>query len=110
MLNPSTYKPKLPVHNFQTYLVGRGDTRDGRAEKFVLDPDTLLGCSPLLSEDSAAFMTGTELIILPFDGTLHDVSPGETLEGLGRPLAEHLLRDEEYHRLVRAQAPFSGIH
>lgn len=84
VLSPYTYKPELPAHSFQTYVVGRGDTPNGIAEKFGLNPETLLGGNPFLSEESTALQTGTELIILPVDGVLHDVSQGETLEGLAQ--------------------------
>lgn len=81
-LNPQTYQGKLPEHNLQTYVVERGDTPGGIAERFGIQPETILGGNPLLSEESNLLQTGVELIILPIDGVLHDVQPGDTLESL----------------------------
>lgn len=79
-LNPLTFKPSSPAHEFQIYRVERGDTPVGIAELFGIKPETLLGGNPFLSEVSNALQTGTELIILPIDGLIHDVVPGDTLE------------------------------
>ena len=80
--NPHTYQGQLPQHQFQTYVVERGDTPNGIAERFGIQPETLLGGNPWLSQESSLLQAGVELIILPVDGVLHDVQPGETLEGL----------------------------
>lgn len=81
-LDPHTYEGKKPQHEFETYVVERGDTPAGIAEKFGIEPETLLGGNPQLSEESSLLQTGVELIILPVDGVLHDVQPGETLESI----------------------------
>ena len=80
--NPYTFVNSLPTHQFQTYVVERGDTPNGIAEAFGILPQTLLGGNPFLSEESSLLQTGTELIILPIDGVLHTVEPGDTLERL----------------------------
>jgi murein DD-endopeptidase MepM/ murein hydrolase activator NlpD len=80
--NPYTYQGQRPDIQYQTYVVERGDTPNAIAEKFGIQPETLLGGNPLLSQESNALMTGTELIILPVDGVLHDVREGDTLEGV----------------------------
>ncbi len=79
---PMTYQGKLPQHDLQTYVVERGDTPNAIADRFNIQPATLLGGNPRLSEESNALQTGVELIILPIDGVLHDVQPGDTVEGL----------------------------
>lgn len=81
-LNPDTYQGQLPEHEYETYVVQRGDTPGGIAEKFGINTETILGGNPLLSEESNLLQTGVELIILPIDGVLHDVQPGDTLEGI----------------------------
>ncbi len=81
-VNPQTYQGTLPHHDFQTYIVKRGDTPNGIAEKFGIAPETILGGNPSLSEESSLLQTDVELIILSIDGVLHDVQIGETLEGL----------------------------
>jgi LysM repeat protein len=80
--NPATFQGKKPEHEFQTYVVERGDTPNGIAEKFGLETTTLLGGNPSLSQESSLLQTGVELIILPIDGVLHDVQPGDTLESI----------------------------
>lgn len=79
---PLTYQGKRPEHTFETYVVERGDTPGGIAEKFGLKAETLLGGNPALSQESSLLQTGVELIILPIDGVLHDVEPGDTLESI----------------------------
>ncbi len=79
---PLTYQGKLPQHELQTYVVKRGDTPNAIAAMFGIQPATLLGGNPRLSEESNLLQTGFELIILPIDGVLHDVQPGETVESV----------------------------
>ncbi|MEW5985487.1 MAG: LysM peptidoglycan-binding domain-containing M23 family metallopeptidase [Chloroflexota bacterium] len=79
---PHTYQGKLPQHNFQTYVVEPGDTPNRIAEKFNIEPETILGGNPLLSQESSLLQAGVELIILPINGVLHDVEEGDTLESV----------------------------
>lgn len=79
---PETYKGRQPNHEFQTYVVQRGDTPSGIAEQFGIETETLLGGNPQLSQESSLLQAGVELIILPIDGVLHDVQPGDTLESI----------------------------
>lgn len=80
--DPYTFQNELPQHDFITYVVERGDTPNAIADRFGIQPETLLGGNPQLSEESSLLQTGVELIILPVDGVLHTVQPGDTLEGL----------------------------
>lgn len=80
--NPLTYVGQKPEHQFQTYVVERGDTPNGIADRFGIQASTLLGGNPLLSQESSLLQVGVELIILPEDGVLHDVLPGDTLESV----------------------------
>ena len=66
----------------RTYTVERGDTPNGIADKFGIQATTLLGGNPLLSQESSLLQTGVTLVILPIDGVLHDVEPGDTLESI----------------------------
>lgn len=79
---PLTFQGKLPQHELETYVVKRGDTPNAIADSFGIRPETLLGGNPRLSEESNLLQTGFELIILPIDGVLHDVQPGETVESV----------------------------
>ncbi|MBP6473214.1 MAG: M23 family metallopeptidase [Chloroflexi bacterium] len=80
--NPHTFQGERPAHAFQTYVVKRGDTPNGIAERFGIKTETLLGGNPHLSQEASLLQTDMELIILPIDGVLHDVQPGDTLEGI----------------------------
>ena len=82
--NPHTLQLPAPQHTFETYIVERGDTPGGIADSFGIEPETLLGGNPRLSQESSLLQTGIELIILPIDGVLHDVEPGDTLESLSQ--------------------------
>ncbi|MFQ5399868.1 MAG: peptidoglycan DD-metalloendopeptidase family protein [Anaerolineae bacterium] len=79
---PHTFHGRLPEHRFDTYVVKRGDTPNSIAEKFGIKPETLLGGNPRISQESSLLQTGIELVILPIDGVLHDVQPGDTIEHL----------------------------
>ena len=50
--------------------------------QFGIESETILGANPRLSEEANALQPGVELIILPIDGVLHDVSEGESLESI----------------------------
>jgi LysM repeat protein len=80
--NPLTFVGHKPEHEFVVYRVERGDTPNGIADKFGIQATTLLGGNPLLSQESSLLQTGVDLIILPIDGVLHDVEPGDTLESI----------------------------
>jgi murein DD-endopeptidase MepM/ murein hydrolase activator NlpD len=79
-LMPITYKPAQPEHEFITYRVESGDTAISIAEKFGIQEETILGGNSFLSNDAGQLMAGVDIIILPIDGVLHDVTEGETVE------------------------------
>lgn len=80
--NPHTFQGKLPHHEFETYVVERGDTPGAIAQQFGIKVETLLGGNARLSQEATLLQPGDELIILPLDGVLHEVQPGDTLESL----------------------------
>ena len=77
---PQTFVGRKPDHQLQVYRVERGDTPNGIADKFGIQATTLLGGNPQLSQESSLLQTGVDLLILPIDGVLHDVQPGDSLE------------------------------
>ncbi|HSM58367.1 MAG TPA: peptidoglycan DD-metalloendopeptidase family protein [Candidatus Sulfomarinibacteraceae bacterium] len=79
---PVTYKPGQPQHEFITYTVQPGDTAIGIAESFGIREETILGGNSFLQNDAGQLWAGTEIIILPIDGVLHDVVQGDTIDGL----------------------------
>lgn len=61
--------PSRPREELSTYLVQDGDTVFGIAEKFGLQPETILwGNYNLLLDDPHSLKPGQELFILPIDG------------------------------------------
>ncbi len=80
--NPHTYAAKMPTHNFQIHVVSEFDTPNSIAEQYGISSDTLIGGNPQMSRESNLLQTGAELVILPVDGALHTVAPGETLESI----------------------------
>jgi LysM repeat protein len=79
---PDTFEGKRPHHEFQKYVVERGDTPSGIALQYNIKTETLLGGNPFLSQESSLMQPGMELTILPLDGVLHDVKQGDTLESI----------------------------
>lgn len=77
--NPNTYRGKAPAHTFETYTIERGDTPGVIAERFGIQPETLLGGNPFLSHEANLLQVGATLVILPVDGALHTVQVGDTL-------------------------------
>ena len=79
---PQTFVGRQPEHQLTVYRVERGDTPNGIADKFGIQATTLLGGNPQLSQESSLLQTGVDLVILPIDGVLHDVQPGDSLENI----------------------------
>jgi hypothetical protein len=75
--------PSRPRQEVIKYTVVEGDTVFGIAEKFGLQPYTILwGNYYTLLDDPHALQAGQELNILPVDGTYHEWQQGEGLNGI----------------------------
>ena len=75
--------PSRPRQEVIKYTVVEGDTVFGIAEKFGLQPYTILwGNYYILLDDPHALQAGQELNILPVDGTYHEWAQGEGLNGI----------------------------
>jgi hypothetical protein len=75
--------PSRPRQEVIKYTVVEGDNVFGIAEKFGLQPYTVLwGNYFVLLDDPHALQPGQELNILPVDGTYHEWSQGEGLNGI----------------------------
>lgn len=75
--------PSRPRQEVIKYTVVEGDTVFGIAEKFGLQPYTILwGNYYTLLDDPHALQAGQELNILPIDGTYHEWQQGEGLNGI----------------------------
>jgi murein DD-endopeptidase MepM/ murein hydrolase activator NlpD len=78
-----TVVPSRPRLEIVKYVVQKGDTLFGIAEKFSLKPETILwGNWVELEGDPHSLQPGQELSILPVDGALHTWSAGESLDGV----------------------------
>jgi len=75
--------PSRPRQEVVKYTVQEGDTVFGIAEKFGLEPETVLwGNYYTLLDDPHALQPGQELNILPVNGTYHEWQQGEGLNGI----------------------------
>jgi LysM repeat protein len=75
--------PSRPRQEVIKYTVVKGDTVFGIAEKFGLQPYTVLwGNYFILLDNPHTLQEGQELSILPIDGTYHEWQVGEGLNGI----------------------------
>ena len=78
-----TLLPQKPRYEIDLYTVVEGDTIFGIAEKFNLQPQTILwGNLYTLGDDPHKLRPGQDLNILPLDGVLHRWTTGEGLNGV----------------------------
>jgi murein DD-endopeptidase MepM/ murein hydrolase activator NlpD len=73
---------EAPRQDIAYYTVKAGDTVLGIAEKYGLQPETLMWSNSIIEQNPDRLSVGDELRILPVDGVLHVVKPGETLSDL----------------------------
>lgn len=87
--NASIYTiiPNRPRTEIVKYTVQAGDTVFGIAEKYGLQPQTILwGNYYTLRDDPHRLSPGQELNILPVDGTYYEWQSGDGLNGVARGL------------------------
>lgn len=80
-----TVKPaqqEAPRQDITYYTVKSGDTVLGIAQKYGLQPETLMWSNSNIEQNPDRLSVGDELRVLPVDGVLHVVQPGETLSDL----------------------------
>lgn len=82
--NPHTEIPKRPRLGIITYTVQLGDTVQGIAAQFDLQPTTIMWANPAVEDAPDLLRIGQELIILPVDGVYHTVKEGETLDSIAK--------------------------
>ncbi|HEX9798264.1 MAG TPA: peptidoglycan DD-metalloendopeptidase family protein [Anaerolineales bacterium] len=81
--NPFTFFPERPRLEVASYEVQQGDTLFGIAERFGLQPETLLwGNFEALQENPNGLTQGQLLNILPIDGTYYQWQPADDLESV----------------------------
>lgn len=69
-----------PGYEVTEYVVKRGDSPWSIAQKFDLEPETILWGNPKLNAAAGNLKAGDTLMILPTDGVLHIAEAGDTLE------------------------------
>ena len=80
--DPHTIIPERPRLDVITYTVQLGDTVQSIAERFDLDPKTILWANPAVEDAPDLLRIGQVLYILPIDGVYHTVEEGDTLESI----------------------------
>lgn len=73
---------EAPRQDITYYTVKAGDTVLGIAARYGLQPETLMWSNSKIEQNPDRLSVGDELRILPIDGVLHVVKPGETLSDL----------------------------
>ncbi len=77
--------PSLPRSAVSIYTVQGGDTVFGIAEKFGIQPETVLWANQLvLGDNPHSLRPGQELNILPVNGAYHRWSAGDGLNGVSK--------------------------
>lgn len=66
----------------ESYIVQAGDTVLGIAARFGLAPETIQWANPSLEANPDLLRIGDSLTILPANGAVHLVSPGDTLSSI----------------------------
>ncbi len=83
MAEPFTTIPTRPRQEITKYTVQEGDTIFGIAEKFGLEPQTILwGNYAILQDNPHALQPDQDLNILPINGTYYEWQDGDGLNGV----------------------------
>jgi murein DD-endopeptidase MepM/ murein hydrolase activator NlpD len=80
--DPHTAIPDRPRLGVITYSVELGDTVQGIAARFRVDPTTIMWANPAVEDAPDLLRIGQELFILPIDGVYHTVVEGDTLDSI----------------------------
>ena len=81
---PHTTVPTRPDYSIQTYVVQADDSLFSIAAKFSRKPATILWGNPGLADNPNILSVGKQLNILPVEGALREVMPGDTLDNIAK--------------------------
>ncbi len=82
---PHTDLPAKPREGIITYIIETGDTLFGIAEKFGLQPETLLWSNRhILGDNPENIFPGVEILIPPIDGAIYEWNTGDGLNGVAK--------------------------
>jgi murein DD-endopeptidase MepM/ murein hydrolase activator NlpD len=79
---PHTIIPDRSKEEIKTYVVEFGDTIVGIAQRYGLNPETIMWSNPTLGDNPDLLRVGQELVILPINGVYHQVGSEDTIEGI----------------------------
>lgn len=81
---PFTEIPSRLRRSVMTYTVQAGDTVQGIAIMFSLQPETVVWSNPDVEKDPDWLQIGQALAILPIDGVYHTVVKNDTLDSIAK--------------------------
>jgi murein DD-endopeptidase MepM/ murein hydrolase activator NlpD len=79
-----TAVPLRTRRQVEIYIVQAGDTVQGIAAAYGLQPETLMWSNPAIEDTPDLLKIGQEVIILPIDGVYHEVQDGDTLSSIAQ--------------------------
>ena len=81
---PLTEIPSRLRRSVITYTVQPGDTVQGIALTFDIQPETIMWSNSAVEDAPDYLQIGQQLVILPVDGVYHTVAKGDTLESIAK--------------------------
>ena len=79
-----TLIPTRLRREIEVYVVQSGDTVQGIAASFGLQPETIMWSNPAVEDTPDLLKIGQEIVILPIDGVYHEVQAGDTLSSIAQ--------------------------
>ena len=81
---PLTEIPSRLRRSVITYTVQPGDTVEGIAITYGIQPETIMWSNSAVEDAPDYLQIGQEIVILPIDGVYHTVVKGDTLESIAK--------------------------